>query len=87
MSNEWELTDEEISDLWAEYDKNDPWQKTPFDRVIVKAQAKKLVGWYKENSSPHYPTLDIDRKFPLVSNGRFIPEYKWQKLLKEVEVG
>ena len=55
----WLLTKKEKDKLWKEYEKSDPYQETSWEDVLIRAQAKKILGGLvKVDSAEDLATLD-----------------------------
>ena len=55
----WLLTKKEKDKLWKEYEKSDPYQIRSWEDVLMKAQAKKILGGLvKVDSAEDLATLD-----------------------------
>jgi len=67
------LTVEEMDKLWKKYEKDDPYQETPWGEVVAKEQLKKaLIGIGKVSNRMNGTTY-------------LIPDYiKYREALKEV---
>ena len=55
----WLLRKKEKDKLWKEYEKSDPYQETSWEDVLIRAQAKKILGGLvKVDSAGDLATLD-----------------------------
>ena len=53
------LTKKEKDRLWKEYEKSDPYQETSWEDVLIRAQAKKILGGLvKVDSAEDLKTLE-----------------------------
>lgn len=68
------LTPEERDELWEEYEKKGYNQKTSFEEVLIKAQAKKIMDKVETEL----------RKFTCATGKEIADSLWWQALLKEV---
>ena len=73
------LTKKQIDKLWVKYEKDDPYQDTPWDEVVIKAQLKKIVKWLDDNGARFLTEVEGHEGFY---------ELDWSKfelLIKEAE--
>jgi len=78
---EWELIPEEIDKLWVQYEKENPDQGglDTWDRRLIQAEAKKLIGWIRDRGIAGSPQVRVS----MDDGDLWLSKEDWQKLLKE----